>query len=571
MRRFAVSGALLAWLSVLAMGCGGPGAWKSPFRTGDSSIYSGRNAAGNDDLSNPLKRRWNAARNPAEDIAASDGNSSSVVRYRKPAHFDAEAQSMLDEILTYETPEGQQEILETVQDLPLATVKYVLKTRLALVDLNTSPNITPPLATRISAGHSQAGPSPHNAGQPVQQVGGTTDPYAHVPGRTPRTDPGVGGATPWGKPAPRAIYRQDRHVTDLPPAPTPSGNPVELAPAGIEGGLPFSPQRPLTGAATTAGPRQAPTQYLNRQDGRTAGAPRVRNAQVPPYSLQKNPFEDVPANRIASGDPNQRIPGAVVNDVTTARLENLASGKDWSGDLLGVISRVETQLDSQHYADMKTPAEKLKYVREHVFLRMLYLMVGRQERSLAAIPDIPANEREYWQQVFWAMGNYFDDEAMPDPDYRATQVVTQLRAAIHELQESARLELKNVSFCRKITSFGNYERFETDSFRPGEPVLLYAEVANFKSVPSADVSGYFQTKLTSRIEIRKLGNVGEPDEDMSFQETTDLCRNHRRDYFHSYEFTVPHRLPRGPHVLTLIVEDTLGKKIATYRLNFTVK
>jgi hypothetical protein len=58
---------------------------------------------------------------------------------------------------------------------------------------------------------------------------------------------------------------------------------------------------------------------------------------------------------------------------------------------------------------------------------------------------------------------------------------------------------------------------------------------------------------------------------MPFPPTTDLCQNQRRDYFHSYEFTVPQRIAIGPHVMKLTVEDQLSQKLATYTLNFTVK
>ena len=238
-------------------------------------------------------------------------------------------------------------------------------------------------------------------------------------------------------------------------------------------------------------------------------------------------------------------------------------------ELSGVIARYETGLQSMRYADQVTPEDRNRYIQQHVFLRLLYLIDGQEERALAAIPDIPPSDREFWQQVFWATANYFDTNAMPDSDYRATQTVAQLRTAVRRLQENARLELRNVAFCHKISSFGNYERFERDEFRPGQPVLLYAEVGNFKSDVTPE--GQYKTVLKSRIEISRVGPSGEVVEEMAFPATEDFCHNYRQDYFHSYEFSIPQQISLGPHVLVLTVEDQLSQKVATYRLNFMVK
>jgi hypothetical protein len=60
-------------------------------------------------------------------------------------------------------------------------------------------------------------------------------------------------------------------------------------------------------------------------------------------------------------------------------------------------------------------------------------------------------------------------------------------------------------------------------------------------------------------------------ERVDLPETVDICRTHRRDYFHSYQYTIPTKLTLGPHLLKLTVEDQLSRRIATYPLNFTVK
>ncbi|MCH7688478.1 MAG: hypothetical protein IH899_17645 [Planctomycetes bacterium] len=272
--------------------------------------------------------------------------------------------------------------------------------------------------------------------------------------------------------------------------------------------------------------------------------------------------------RTISSKPSQSIPPPDyrTSSYATALNQNLTdAGDGWNGDLQKLISSVQDSLSKLQLGT--TEEDKKLYVERHVFLRMLYLMSGQQERALQPIPGLNSADQEFWQQVFWGIANYFSYEAMPDASDRATQTIAQLRLAIQKLQEEARLELRNVVFARNIASFGNYTSFERDDFSPGQPVLVYAEVSNFKSESTAD--GQYRTILRSTIEI--MTPDGRVVERMVFPATEDLCRNYRGDYFHSYEFSIPQRASLGPHVLKLTVVDQLKKKVATYSRNFTVR
>ena len=120
---------------------------------------------------------------------------------------------------------------------------------------------------------------------------------------------------------------------------------------------------------------------------------------------------------------------------------------------------------------------------------------------MQAIPGLEASEQEFWQQLLWSVSNYFDAAAMPNRSDRFTQTVEQLRTAVARLQGDANLQLRNVAFCHKIVSFGNFERFERDEYSPGQLVLLYAEIANFKSAPQPS-DGLYKTQIKSTIEIQ---------------------------------------------------------------------
>src|SRR5262249_23946548 len=154
-----------------------------------------------------------------------------------------------------------------------------------------------------------------------------------------------------------------------------------------------------------------------------------------------------------------------------------------------------------------TETERHAYIESQVYLRMLYIMAGQQERALQAIPGIAPADQEFWQQTFWGLTNYFDVTSMPSSAESAAQTVSQLTSAVLRLQEKANLELRNVTFCRKTGGFGDYEKYPRDEFSPGQDVLVYAEVENVHSEPVAD--GNFRTNLKSTIEIHRAGQQGE--------------------------------------------------------------
>lgn len=208
-----------------------------------------------------------------------------------------------------------------------------------------------------------------------------------------------------------------------------------------------------------------------------------------------------------------------------------------------------------------------EYIRRHVYLRLLYLMADHPERALTAIPGIDSADQEFWQQMLWSMTNYFDVEHLSQAKDRAGQAVAQLATATQRLRERSDLELRNLAFCREIAYYGNFVRFPRDEFHPGDSALLYAEVENFKSELTVD--GHYRTLLRSTVEI--LSPSGEVRWHKEFPATEDLCVNYRRDYFHNYQFSIPDRLPIGPHTLKLTVFDELSGKMVSQSINFVVR
>lgn len=238
----------------------------------------------------------------------------------------------------------------------------------------------------------------------------------------------------------------------------------------------------------------------------------------------------------------------------------------WQSDLERLIARAERELAAMPKDG--DPEVRAEYRRQQVHLRLLYLMANHPEQALMAIPSLDRSDTEYWQQMLWAMADSLHDNTHLSAGERSAQTIPHLNTAMRQLREQADLNIRNCAFCEEISYFGNYKRFPTNEFVPGQPVLLYAEIENFRSELSPTTSEY-RTMLKSLIEI--VGENGQIRWKKSFPGTEDLCRNPRRDYFHNYQFTIPERLPLGQHVLRLTVVDELSGKQATSVIKFVVK
>lgn len=564
---------------------------------------------------NPLRKRRDARpteRNPADD--RSEGEQILAARpddargeTSELAKFDPELLAMIEKELLDTPPEERAQFYQDIVSLQPAMVRQIIQTRRIVRQVGQD------APSRFVTPDQTAG---RNTGR-IEHVGGEqfADESQDQIGRNPARDPGLGAVDPWDRET-QSRENSAGGWTDgsaTTPAPLPfnqipafpgtghsagynsSSNPVQMdAKDFANRSLSTRPQiQPPPGGA------QAPTNSQGQavsvspntaRQHRNARVPYDYNPLAPPvpnYDRGSDPFGGGSAPvRTASQNPNQRIAGAANGlgesfappGAQDPPAPNGHAGRNpaaWEADLNRLIASQEADVAGTRFTELSDSAQKTAYIQKHVYLRMLYLMAGQEARAVAAIPEIPAADQEFWQQTFWALSNYFDTDSMPDSDYRATQTIAQLRTAIQKLQENARLELRNVAFCHKISSFGNFDRFPQDEFGPGQPVLVYAEVSNFKSepttLPDKPNQMAYRTQLKSSIEIHRLGPSGELVERFEFEPTEDLCHNHRRDYFHSYEFTIPQRISLGPHVMTLTVEDQLSRKVATYRLNFMVK
>ncbi|MBN1910275.1 MAG: hypothetical protein JW818_11090 [Pirellulales bacterium] len=231
---------------------------------------------------------------------------------------------------------------------------------------------------------------------------------------------------------------------------------------------------------------------------------------------------------------------------------------DWRGLLTQAIAGLEQSLAQ---ADSTEASHA-----DHARLRLLQLAAGHRDEALQPIPHASPAESDFWSKEFYGLAALLDTSQIPEPTRRAAEAKRHLNDATVSLSELAPLEIRNLAFCRKVQSYGNIERFPTYVFKPGDPVLLYAEVENYRSEPTP--KGYC-TVLKNSYQI--FDSAGNRVEERSSAPTEDYCDHPRRDYFVGCEFNLPNRLYPGKHTLKLTVEDLKGQRVGESSIEFEVK
>ena len=498
-----------------------------------------------------------ANESPAE-RDSSDLRATSIARTQPSAQpFDPATMMLIETELRDCPPAERQQWMDLLQSIDPASVPHALQAR--RMQASTSANAKQP----------QGQPSVGTPGNPYGRGHSATS----VTAGAPRLDFEALDSDADAAVAPSAGFASRLNA----PEPTASGR-------SVSGVSPFGRGQELHRESVPT----VQTGFLTRTDARpesSTGFPETGDVGFPQSTggssvmpaIAPNQPGQVPLDRAVGGDgrveplgrldilPSNAPPisGQGGAGLTSATLQ----GAYWQDTLQRLTSLVETEAAATQPG--LSDSERLEYVKQQVWLRMLYLMAEQPQRAQSAIPGIDPSEQEFWTALFWAVSNYFDGQTMPDSQERAALTLEQLDYAQNRLQQIAALQLRNVSFCYKINSFGNFESWSRDEFSPGQTVLLYAEISNFESRPNAE--GYFMTRLKSDIEIRRGRADGERVETNSLPVTEDACRSIRQDYFHSYTIDLPQNLTPGPYTLILRVEDEFSGKTAVHPISFLIR
>jgi hypothetical protein len=264
---------------------------------------------------------------------------------------------------------------------------------------------------------------------------------------------------------------------------------------------------------------------------------------------------DTPTEETVGGDSpglgtTQLAQASHVEDVTT-------TAGDWRSELDAAIVELERTVRPQP----ATVAE----LHEHMRLRTLQLLAGREEEAYRAIPGTSPAQQDFWSKQLFAMSAYLNGAEDLDDKQRAAGALVHLDEARAALSELATLQVRNFMFVKSVDGYGAYEPQTVTRFQAGEQVALYAEVENFRSASGED--GYRTALATSYQVVDKTGRRVEGGQ---FPEISDVCRSRRRDFHMQYGVALPKRIYPGEYELELIITDQQSGKIGRASLPFEI-
>jgi hypothetical protein len=265
----------------------------------------------------------------------------------------------------------------------------------------------------------------------------------------------------------------------------------------------------------------------------TTNYPEVRLAAAESYSIQNS---ESPRYKLTTED---------------------ISPDDWQSQFATAIRAMEAKIAA---GTNSSPS-----ATDQAMLRLMYLAAGRREDALSPLNGVSLAEQEFWSKELAGLANLLDQRDDRDQPQRIAEAARQLQQAVTRLNQSSPLAIHNLAFCTEVNSFGVYKPTPAQSFKPGQQLLLYAEIDNFVSEETE--KGY-RTSLGSRYEI--LDGQGNRVAGEDFGQTDELCRNARRDFFVRYFLKLPKSLKAGQYTLQLMIEDTIAVKAGRGQISFSV-
>lgn len=335
--------------------------------------------------------------------------------------------------------------------------------------------------------------------------------------------------------APQAPIQHASHKTASSPATLPTPEPT------IVSDEPLATASPLvTDASIQLASHNTPANETVENVAPRANAPTrlpVRGTTVANLSVEPEPTTIEPVIRQATHLP--------------------ATSVDWQTQ---IDTAIETMRD-----EVKSEPGSVAEMQEHMRLRMLLLLAGREEESLVPIPGSSPTEQDYWSNQLFALSTYLAPSRQPDTKQRAAGALVHLDAARAKLAELATLQIRNLAFVDNVEGYGLYQVHKSAKFKSGELVKLYAEIDNFRSVSTKD--GY-RTTLATSYEV--VDPQGRRIEGAEFPEVEEVCKSQRRDYHMRYEFSLPERIYPGEYEIRLVITDRLSQKIGHATLPFVI-
>ncbi|HEX4000257.1 MAG TPA: hypothetical protein VHX65_17025 [Pirellulales bacterium] len=308
----------------------------------------------------------------------------------------------------------------------------------------------------------------------------------------------------------------------------------------------------LSTKKSTESPDSATQRAADVRAATTAAAATAAKLAASAKSVADKPAAT--AAKIGTAPETHSTPPAAI----VAAASSTAAPEAWQTQLTSAI----LELESQNASGGTTSAD----IDRQINLRILYLAAGRRDDALRPISGMTPEQQQFWTKELYGLATLRDSTKQPDLERRATEATLHLREAAAQLGDLATPVVRNLAFCKEVTSFGVYTKFPNYEFTAGEEALIYCELENLKA---ASTDRGYHTAVKGTYEI--LDSHGSRMTEQEFPASDDFCANARRDFFILYHIWIPKQIAAGSYTLQLTIEDTQTNRVGQSTMQFKVK
>ncbi len=146
-----------------------------------------------------------------------------------------------------------------------------------------------------------------------------------------------------------------------------------------------------------------------------------------------------------------------------------------------------------------------------------------------------------------------------------SEIAGMLERVQRDLNAQAGLKISNVQLCTRVSGYGQFEPFPTNTFVAGraQRAIVYAEVERFAQRETTGTDGLprFGVELTQRLELYHVAddlNIW----NRAAETDNTTSRNRLRDYYLINQITLPANLSVGKYTLKVLMRDLVSDQVA---------
>ncbi|MCS7160931.1 MAG: hypothetical protein RMJ19_10720 [Gemmatales bacterium] len=180
-------------------------------------------------------------------------------------------------------------------------------------------------------------------------------------------------------------------------------------------------------------------------------------------------------------------------------------------------------------------------------------LLGQPETASETLRAYEEHERQFLLRLFPALAQLH--QTTWDASSQRQLWLGILRSLTNDLQWQAPLQMRQVSFCRRVLGYGKFDPVP-NRFASGEAVGLYCEVENLQDQELGPHQ--YGLALKGQLEIRDARSKTVWHQEVHFE--PDVARSPRQDHFLFVRWRLPENLSPGQYQLVFTLRDVATER-----------